>query len=66
MKFHLVRELDDGERVFVSAHDSRIEAERQAQALREFWPGVYVIHEARFPIDVSSTRPQKHVGDPRG
>jgi hypothetical protein len=66
MKFHLIRELDDGQRVFVSAHDSRVEAERQAQALREFWPGVYVIRKARFPVDVSRTRPERHVHHPRG
>lgn len=65
MKFHLIRKLDDGQRVFVSTHDSRIEAERKAQALREFWPGVYVIREAPFPIDVSPTRPQRHAHHPR-
>jgi hypothetical protein len=65
MKFHLLRELDDGERVFVSSHDSRVEAERQAQALRKFWPGVYVVREAPFPVDVSPTQPQGHVHHPR-
>lgn len=65
MKFHLIRELDDGQRMFVSAHDSRIEAERKAQALREFWPGVYVIRQAPFLLDVSPTRSQRHVHHPR-
>lgn len=49
MKFALIRELDDGQRVFISAHESRIEAERQAQALSEFWPGVYVVRELPQP-----------------
>lgn len=64
MKFHLLRELDDGQSVFVSAHESRIEAERQAQALREFWPGVYHIREVALPVDVRPTRPERHVRDP--
>jgi len=65
MRFELLRELDDGQRVFVSAQGSRIEAERQAQELGEFWPGIYVIREAPFPPQSCAAAPQQDIRDSR-
>jgi hypothetical protein len=65
MKFKLIRELDDGQRVVISAHGSRIEAERQAQALSQFWPGVYVVYEAPCPVPTGAVPPESYVRNSR-
>lgn len=49
MKFTLIRELDDGERISVAVYGSLMEAEHQAEALSEFWPGIYLIRETPIP-----------------
>jgi len=63
MKFELIRELDDGQRVFVSAYGSRTEAERQAQSLSKFWPGVYTIREAPYPAQTILIAPDRSARD---
>ncbi|HVB86927.1 MAG TPA: hypothetical protein VNK23_09735 [Candidatus Dormibacteraeota bacterium] len=60
MRFELIRDLDDGERVFVSAYGSRIEAERQAQALNQLWPGIYVVRETPGPSQNSAVAPEQY------
>jgi hypothetical protein len=63
MKFELIRDLDDGQRILISAHGSRIEAERQAQDLNVFWPGIYVIREAPYLDQPNSITPEPSVRD---
>lgn len=41
----VLRELDDGELTDVSTHRDLEEAEAAVLALKEHWPGVYVIRE---------------------
>lgn len=55
----------NGQRVFVSLHGSRIEAERQAQSLSEFWPGVYVIRETPYRAQTCALPPEQYVCDSR-
>jgi hypothetical protein len=60
MRFELIRDLDDGQRVFASSYDSRIEAERQAQALNHLWPGIYTIRETPFSSQNSAVAPEQY------
>lgn len=65
MKFTLIRELDDGERIPVAVYGSLMEAEHQAEALSEFWPGTYVIRETALPGRSCGAPPEHYAGDSR-
>jgi hypothetical protein len=45
MAFKVFRELDNGELLDVATHRDMEKAEALVQALKEHWPGVYLIKE---------------------
>jgi len=47
MAFKVFRELDNGDLVHVATHNDVEEAEALVQALKEHWPGVYMIREVQ-------------------
>ena len=45
MVFKVLRELENGELQEVATHGNLEKAEALVQALKEYWPGVYLIRE---------------------
>lgn len=46
MAFKVQRELENGELLDVSTHDDLEKAEALVRALKEHWPGIYVVRES--------------------